>query len=475
MRPYKGWSDSRQSARVNGHHVPRMAQSLVLLVVLALILAACGVAEAPGTQGGAQSTPAAQAGAPAPATQAPAGDAAATAPAAAAATGQVELNWWTLTAEGAELTAVEEIIKNFSAANPGITVKREERSTDAHKEALRVALGTEAFPDIYFMWAGLGLGGEFVHAGASAPLKDAYASLGWEERFVPPALASVKQYGDYHGVPEVTHGQALYYRKDLFEKAGITSEPTTYDELIAANDKIVASGIKPIQFGGKVNWHLMRLLDNLLETRCGAETHDALKAMKASWADTPCASEGFVELKRWVDNYIIPDFIGLDNDESTQLWYAGQAAMALEGDWMVQAMETAGQDLNNYGVFVFPTGTGRLYAFNEMNYVGANSPNKEAAIKFLDYLSSPEVQSKYLGSFGSTTVTKGVTPPATQRPLDAEWTEILAGAKGVFENADQAFSLAVTTEYWRIMNAVAIGDIDPKNAGAELQKFIANQ
>lgn len=433
------------------------------LMITMLLLAACGQSNAPA----ATEAPAAEA------TEAPAAEA--TEAPAAQAGEPVEISWWQLTANDVQNAAMKEIIASFEAANPGITVNLEQRAIDAHKEALRVATGTEAFPDIYFMWAGLGLGGEFVNAGASAPLNDAYASNGWEQRFVPPALAAAKQYGDYHGVPEVSHPQGLYYRKDLFEAAGITSEPTTYEELIAVNDKLVASGVSPIQFGGTVNWHLMRLLDNLLETTCGAETHDALKFLKTSWATEPCVTEAFTELKRWADNYIVKDFIGIDNAESTQLLYAGLAAMALEGDWMPAAFEADGQDLSNYGLFAFPTGTGRLYAFNQMNYVGANSQHKEEAVKFLDYLSSPEIQEKYLGVFGSTSVTQGLTPPADQRPLDAEWTQILAAAQGVFENGDQAFPLDITTEYWRIMNSVAIGEIDPANAGAEFQKFVDNR
>lgn len=438
---------------------------LASILIVSMLLTACGQA----------ATPAAAPAAEAP-TTAPAAEAPTTAPAAEAPAGApVEITWWQLTANDVQNAALKEIIASFEAANPGITVNLEQRAIDAHKEALRVATGTEAFPDIYFMWAGLGLGGEFVKAGASAPLNDAYASLAWDKRFVPPALAAAKQYGDYHGVPEVSHPQGLYYRKDLFEAAGITSEPTTYEELIAANDKLAASGVSPIQFGGTVNWHLMRLLDNLLELKCGAETHDALKSLQASWATEPCATAAFTELKLWVDKYIVPDFIGIDNAESTQLLYAGQAAMALEGDWMPAAFEADGQDLANYGLFAFPTGTGRLYAFNQMNYVGANSQHKEEAVKFLDYLSSPAVQEKYLGTFGATSVTQGLTPPANPRPLDVKWNEILGAAKGVFENADQAFPLDVTTEYWRIMNAVAIGEIDPANAGAEFQKFVDNR
>ncbi len=43
-----------------------------------------------------------------------------------------------------------------------------------------------------------------------------------------------------------------------------------------------------------------------------------------------------------------------------------------------------------------------------------------------------------------------------------------------FVNGDQAFPLAVTTEYWRIINQVATGDIDPAAAAGDLQTFIDN-
>lgn len=387
----------------------------------------------------------------------------------------VEVTWWQITSNDAQLAALNEIIAGFEAANPGITIKLEQRAIDPHKEALRVAMGTAAFPDIYFMWAGLGLGGEFVNAGASADLSEYYEQYGWGERLVPPALAAAQQYGGHHGVPEVSHPQGIYYRKDLFEAAGITAEPTTYEELIAANDALVASGVAPIQFGGTVNWHLMRLLDNLLETTCGIETHDALKALEANWGSEACVAEAFQALKTWSDDYIVDGFIGIDNAEATQLMYAGLAASALEGDWMTGVFPAEGQDPENYGLFAFPTGSGRLYAFTQMNYVGANSPHMDEAAAFLDYLSSPEIQERYLGIFGSTSVTQGVALPETATSLDHEWVDVLAAGEGVFENGDQALPLEITTEYWRIMNAVAIGEIAPADAGTALQTFIESR
>lgn len=94
--------------------------------------------------------------------------------------------------------------------------------------------------------------------------------------------------------------------------------------------------------------------------------------------------------------------------------------MALEGDWMNAAMVADGQDLDNYGIFLFPTGTGRLYAFAQGNYIGANSENKDVAAAFLDYFSSTEVQQEYLGVFGSISVNQEVVTPE-----DAGWREAL--------------------------------------------------
>ena len=387
-----------------------------------------------------------------------------------------EVHVWTLTFSGQSvIDAWNEVIAGFEAANPDIHIVLEERSTDAHKDALRVVAGTEAAPDIYFMWAGLGLGGEFVSLGVSDPLDAEYESMDWNDRFLATSISKTEYDGVRMAVPYTVHGMIVYYRLDSFEQAGITAEPQTYEEMIAANDALVAAGIQPFAFGGSVNWHLMRLLDSLVETTCGAETHDALKAMTASWAEEPCATEAFEELARWNDSgYLGQNFMGINNDDSALQVYVGQAAMFLEGDWMVQAIEDQGEDLANYGMFPFPTGTDRLYAFAENLYVTAGSPHRDAALKFLDYMTSTEVQQEHLGVFGAISVNQQVEYPADRRPLDVEWSDIFAQFSQVYEPGDQAFPLAVNTEYWRIQNGVIIGDIAAADAAGMLQHFIHN-
>src|SRR5262245_31862940 len=98
-----------------------------------------------------------------------------------------ELVIWSRTNQPAEDKALKQIISQFEAATPGVTVKMETRSVDEHKSALRIAATSKAGPDIYYLWAGFGLGGEFVTAGLSAPLDDYYKQYKRSDRLRPLA------------------------------------------------------------------------------------------------------------------------------------------------------------------------------------------------------------------------------------------------------------------------------------------------
>lgn len=384
-----------------------------------------------------------------------------------------EIKFWTLTFDNPAVTkAFGTIIKDFEAANPGVTVKLENRATDEHKSALRVAAGSDQAPDIYFMWAGLGLGGEFIKSGLALPMDKYYKQYKWDDEFIAPALSFSKQYpGGRYGVPYTFRGEALYYNKALFEKAGIISLPKTYEELVADADKLVAAGIPPITFGGTVNWHVMRLMDEILEVQCGPEKHDALMAMKVSWADEPCATKSFEELHKWTSKYFLKPFMGIDNNQAFNLFLAGRAAMMLEGNWLVGQLRNANK-LAAYGVFPFP-GASRLYGFGEYNYISTKSKNPDIAAKFLDYLDSTPVQQANLEIFGGPADVNKHTKSTSTEPLDLAWSKIFGEFNDVFVNGDQAFPLDVTTEYWRVINEVASDHLDPKAAAGELQKFIA--
>ena len=130
--------------------------------------------------------------------------------------------------------------------------------------------------------------------------------------------------------------------------------------------------------------------------------------------------------------------------------------MMLEGDWLVQQLADGG-NLDDYGIFPFPTGTDRLYGFAEYNYVSSRARTRTLAAKFLDYFISTA------GAAGHARPVRDhvgqqerqVREPAAARRRSG-WTSSTNYSK-VFMNGDQAFPLDVTTEYFRVINEVASG------------------
>ncbi|MEV5070687.1 extracellular solute-binding protein [Microbacterium sp. LMI12-1-1.1] len=393
------------------------------------------------------------------------------------ADGQVTLTYWKLAdTNDASKQASQEIIDGFEKQHPEIKIDVQERATDAHKEALRTSLGTSAAPDVYWSWAGPGIGGEYVQGGASLDLEEYYDEYDWAERFSDVGMASVTQYGGYDGVPNGQAGAAVFYNKDLFAQAGISETPTTYEELVEDAEKLVAAGITPIEFGGTVNWHLMRLLDNILMTQCGPETFRALITAEADWAEEPCVDDTFEEFHTWTQDYLTPGWASLSDSEANALFFQGEAAMVIEGNWFDNVLRSNDVDTSTIGVFLFPTGTGELYGDTSNVYISATSEHPDEAALFLDYLTSEEPQQINQRLVGARPINVNVAvDESTQDSLDTQWNPLFDDATGLYYFNDQGMTLAMTTEYWRIQNLVATDELEPSQAGAELQKFIDNQ
>jgi raffinose/stachyose/melibiose transport system substrate-binding protein len=394
---------------------------------------------------------------------------------ASSSSGKKSLRFWTEQYTGGN-AGLEAALKSFTAKT-GIKVQYTAYSTDGLKQALKNAEGTSAMPDVFESWTGIGLTGPYMQAKAVEPLGKYYKQYGWSSKLLPGAIKLATFNGQKMAVPYDIHGMAIVYRKDLFAKAGITSLPTTYAELLADNAKLKAHGIMPFSLAGQFSWDTMRLLDSLLDTKCGAATFDQLRALKLSWTKTPCAEAGFAELQTWVKDYLPADYMGLNPNSNQQYtaMIAGKAAMTIDGDWSVRMLQEDKQNLSNWGFFPFPTGTGQLAYFTESLWMSSTSPNKGDAAQLMNYLVSKPVQEKYFNQLNTiVSPTKGVTTPASVDPLTRQWIATISKYSKVFQPSDQAFPPAIAADYLQNQDDVVLGKESPAQAVAAFQSEIDN-
>ena len=134
--------------------------------------------------------------------------------------------------KGASQRAVwQSVIDEFKKAHPGIDVKVSFIDEEAYKVQLPGWLSTVA-PDIVNWHDGERMA-YYAQRGLFEDLSGDWAKNGWNDMYASTKEASSYK-GKQYAAPTVYYSWGMFYRKDLFEKAGINGEPKTWDEFLDA-------------------------------------------------------------------------------------------------------------------------------------------------------------------------------------------------------------------------------------------------
>jgi raffinose/stachyose/melibiose transport system substrate-binding protein len=390
-------------------------------------------------------------------------------------TGSDEISFWVPDTGGTP--GLEPALAAFTKQT-GIKVKLYEYPNDDVSDTPQHAIGTKTFPDVLQFWTGIGLSEPFLEAKAVAPLNSFYTQLGWNTSLLSTGVSIATFSGQKLAVPYQVHGMGIVYRKDLFAKAGITTLPTTLAEFVTDMNTLKAHGIIPLSFAGSQPWDTMRLLDSLLDTECGAATFNALRNLQLNWTTTSCAAAGYNLLASWIKDGYFPSGFMAWNPTSNAMYtpmFADKAAMTIDGDWSLTTLQQGKQNLADWGIFPFPTGTGQLYGFTESLWISAQSTKKPDAAKLINYLVSVPVQQKYFNELGTTvSPTVGVKPPASLNSYSTAWYNLFNSGNfnTMYLPSDEAFPPDIVTAYELQMQKVELGQENGTKAVANLQAAI---
>lgn len=191
----------------------------------ALVLAACGAQ--PGASGGASTAPTAG---------------------GAASTASGEVQFWDMVWGPPEYidTAKRVAEQDFTAANPGITVSYQSNPWSSWPQVFTTAVGSGTAPDV-------STGGgyqaiQFYPQDAILEIDDLVAEIG-VDAFLPGQIDGMYYNGHYIALPWGIDIRIPFYRKDLFEQAGV-APPTTLEELRAALKALTRGEQYGIAFAG---------------------------------------------------------------------------------------------------------------------------------------------------------------------------------------------------------------------------------
>lgn len=416
---------------------------LSLMIVMSVVLGACGTKETPVvvTEPEAVVEEAAEeeVAEEAPAEMAP-----------------VNIAYWEQ--EGEEVDVfIDELIAEFTAAFPYITVERTHYENEALRDQFQTASLAEAAPDV--VRVPNDFAGPFSTLQIVAPISDLFDD-GFLAQFFDGALGPAVVAGTLWGVPD-NYGNHLML---LYNKALIAEAPATFEDLIVEATALNDGTIQGFAY-------------NLNEPYWGAGFYGAFGGWPLDETDTPqFDNQAFIDYLDFVAGLkadgVVPE--ECDYNCADTLFKEGSAAMIINGDWSIGGYtEALGENL---GTAPVPPIAGGNYTemtagkyFMVSNMVLEDDAKKAAVVEFITFMTSYDVQARWLSDWSR-------LPSNVDLAADPSIAEdaVLAGSMAALSNGrgqPAAAQMRCAWDAWRPnLEGVMAGTLAAVDAAAAAQQ-----
>lgn len=320
----------------------------------------------------------------------------------AAAEDVVELEFVYHKTESNAIDAMETVINNFNAANPGIKVNFVQVPDTATVLQSRAQLNE--MPDMF----GCTTGNMFELMFEDGIIMDLTG-----QEFLSSVEPSSLEMSTYNGknwrLPYSLSCYGLYVRTDIFEEQGLAL-PTTWDELMDVCEKLTAAGITPFALPDKTM--VYQRMERMMSFMSEDDTEFKQIAAGELEAKDSKLLQNYANASLQIVNYMTPESLGAEYTESYQQLIAGQAAMTINGGWSLATLKDYDPDIK-VALIPMPNPTGeesKVVVSIDTNFcISSSTKHPEECLKFFEYLAQPEVAQVYANKEGSPCVINGVT------------------------------------------------------------------
>ncbi|MCM3708372.1 MULTISPECIES: ABC transporter substrate-binding protein [Cytobacillus] len=369
-------------------------------------------------------------------------------------------------------TLVEQI-KEFEKENPDIKVNVEKIPLDQFFEKIETMIAGGRTPDLLYtpVLATQRYANMDLLLDVSGDLKDE------KDDFPPSALVSVKNGDKVVGVPHFTDSIAVFYNKDLFEKAGVKvpdSIETTWnwEEFAAAAEKVKSAN--NLKYGVSTGSDVSQFLPFLYQNKGTVLSED----QKSAGINSASSIESIEFFKSLFDKGLASKESFIGSEKSDELFKQGQLPMVITFSGLINSFEEDIQGFD-YGVTYLPkkeeTAT-KLGGANIVSFKETKHPKE--AIKLMKYLTSEEKMAEFAAKEGVVPTRTSAQGSVDYGAIDEGMQTIINEINSVPEFAVKDFSIPEYVGYKSIltseMQSVILGEKSPKEAAESMEKQINN-
>lgn len=338
----------------------------------------------------------------------------------------------------AEEELLEATLAAFNETYPNIEVDYEP-IPEGYVDQMTAQFSAGEPPDLFYVQA------EFADAwiedGLLEPL-DPYFAGNPEfdtEPFFDPLLEAFQFEGQTYGLPKDASPLALFVNPDMLSEAGV-DVPTTWEELQTAAEALTTDEVYGLCLGAE----LPRVGAFIYQAGGGIYNEDGTELTIA--APESVEAIDFVLDMHESGSLMVPADTGAG--WCGEAYGLGQAAMTMEGNWLVPALENDFPE-TPFEINELPQGAGQgNLAFTVAYSIGADSANKEAAWVLLQYLTGPEGMASWTGQGLALPSREDVEPAPGREALTAGLEYATAYA---FERAFPDVQAAFNAELTRVL------------------------
>ena len=313
-----------------------------------------------------------------------------------------------------------------------------------------------------------------VDSGLIIPVTDVL-SQEYLDGFYENSLEASMVDGEIYTLPMYMSPFILYYNTDILQKAGVESVPTTYDELLAACEKIsgmtTEDGNAIYPFGQTTaSVAISGSAINSMIFNFGGEV---LTADGQLSIDNDGFKQTFEMLKQLDEKGYTPENCKLK--DLRNLFALGQLAMYYDQSWGISGVENINPDILSVTASANPLAGGSgdgasLLSTQTLFYCDNGDANRAACAKLTEYLMSDEVLGDYLNNI--------VPGYPTLKTMSMPDNPVLQGSLGSIDKAVAAPSVPamndLNLELCTLAQAVTVTGTDVDTAIEEFRTAATN-